>query len=103
MRDSGKVPPIMTIDDDTRELQKTIELSFEVEAFLNSNIGKYLIKRAEDQIAAAVEDLKLVDPENACRIRAIQQIIHVAEDFQYWLAEAIQAGHNAAAAALLKE
>lgn len=93
----------MTIDQETREIQKTIELSFEVESFLNSNLGKYLISRAEAKIEEAVEQLKKADPENACQIRAIQHNIHVAEDFQYWLAEAIQAGHNAAEAALNKE
>jgi hypothetical protein len=93
----------MTIDNDTRELQKTIELSFEVESFLGTALGKYLIQRAEEKIEAAVEDLKRCDPEDARQIRAIQHNIHVAEDFQYWLAEAIQAGHNAAAAALIKE
>lgn len=93
----------MTIDNDTRELQKTIELSFEVEAFLGTSVGKYLIKRAEEDIESAVAELKTVDPENPKAIRTIQSRIQTAEDFQYWLAEAIQAGHNAATAALTKE
>lgn len=72
-----------------------IDLGFQVEAFLQSDIGRYLIKRAEDQIEENVELLKRVNPDNTCQIRAIQHNIHVAEDFQYWLGEAVQAGLNA--------
>lgn len=93
----------MTIDQETREIQKTIELSFEVENFLKSDLGKYLIARAEAKIEEALEKLKYISPDNTAGIRALQHDIHVAEDFQYWLAEAIQAGHNAAEAALNKE
>ena len=66
-----------------------------VEAFLQSDIGKYLISRAEGEVEDAVEQLKRVDPEQTTQIRAIQHQIHVAEHVQYWLAEAIQAGLNA--------
>lgn len=92
------MPTIMTNEpnQDVREIQQAIDLSFQVEAFLQGPIGRYLIQRAEAQIEEALDQLKHVDPENASQIRAIQHNIHVAEDFQYWLAEAIQAGHNAA-------
>ena len=86
----------MTTDNlDTRETLKTIDFGFEVQAFLESNLGRYLIRRAEGQIEEAVEKLKHVNPEDARQIRALQHTIHVAEDIQYWLGEAIQAGLNA--------
>ena len=72
-----------------------IDLGFQVEAFLQSDIGRYLVQRAEAQIEEAVEKLKRCDPENSTQIRAIQHDIQVAEDIQYWLAEAIQSGLNA--------
>lgn len=80
---------------DSRETLKAVDLGFEVQAFLESNIGRYLIGRAEAKIEEAVEGLKHVSPDNAAQIRALQHNIHVAEDFQYWLGEAIQAGLNA--------
>ena len=86
-----------------REIQQSIDLSFQVEAFLLSPIGKYLIARAEEEIEAATEVLKRIDPEDPKSIRVQQQIIQVAESVQYWLADAIQAGHNAAEAAINKE
>lgn len=77
------------------QIIKSIDFGFEVEAFLQSNIGKYLIGRAEEEVEAAVESLKSVDPENPKEIRGLQHKISVAENIQYWLADAIQAGHNA--------
>ena len=72
-----------------------IDLGFQVEAFLQSDIGRYLVQRAEAQVEEAVEQLKRCNPENSAQIRAIQQDIQVAEAIQYWLAEAIQSGLNA--------
>lgn len=78
-----------------KELHRAIDFGFQVEAFLQSEIGQYLIKRSDAQVAEAVESLKRVDPENVSQVRALQHNIHVAENVQYWLADAIQAGQNA--------
>lgn len=80
---------------DKNPLLQQIDLGFQVEAFLQSDIGRYLVERAEAQVEEAVEQLKRADPEDTRRLRAIQHDIHVAEAIQYWLAEAIQAGINA--------
>ena len=72
-----------------------IDLGFQVEAFLQSDIGRYLVQRAEAQVEEAVEKLKRCSPEDSAQIRAIQHTIQVAESIQYWLAEAIQSGLNA--------
>jgi len=84
-----------TENDDLRDIKNTIDFGFEAEAFLQSKLGRYLIGRAEAEVEEAVERLKRVDPENASQIRAIQQTINVAESFQYWLGEAVQAGITA--------
>lgn len=78
-----------------KELHKAIDFGFQVEAFIQSEIGQYVIKRAEDAVADAVEELKVADPALPDGIRAIQMRIQVAERIQYWLAEAIQSGHAA--------
>ena len=72
-----------------------IDLGFQVEAFLQSDLGRYLVQRAEAQVEEAVELLKRCSPEDSAQIRAIQHTIQVAESIQYWLAEAIQSGLNA--------
>lgn len=85
----------MTTENAQSPLLKQIDLGFQVEAFLQSDIGRYLVQRAEGEVEEAVEQLKRADPDNAAQIRAIQHTIHVAESIQYWLADAIQAGLNA--------
>ena len=72
-----------------------IDLGFQVEAFLQSDLGRYLVQRAEAQVEEAVEQLKRCSPEDSAQIRATQHTIQVAESIQYWLAEAIQSGLNA--------
>ena len=76
-------------------LLKQIDFGFEVEAFLKSEVGSYLVRRAEAEIEEAVEALKGCDPEDPKAIRALQYKIAVAESVQYWLGEAISAGLNA--------
>lgn len=78
-----------------RELHRAIDFGFQVEAFIQGEIGQYLIKRADEAVAEAVEELKVADPALPDGIRAIQMRIHVAERIQYWLAEAIQSGQAA--------
>lgn len=85
----------MTTETAQSPLLKQIDLGFQVEAFLQSDIGRYLIERAEGEVEEAVEKLKQCEPDNPTQIRAIQHTIHVAESIQYWLADAIQAGLNA--------
>lgn len=98
MRDSSSVPPTMTNEQnqDIREIQNAIDLSFQAEAFLKSPLGQYLIKRCEEKVEEALDKLKYADPSNSCLIRSLQHNIHVGEDIQYFLAECIQAGINAA-------
>ena len=76
-------------------LLKAVDLGFQAEAFLQSDIGRYLVSRAEAQIDEAVEALKEADPEDPKAIRALQNTIAVAESVQYWLADVIQQGENA--------
>lgn len=67
----------------------------EVEHFLQSDIGDFLVKRSEEEIAEAVQALKTVSPWRRRRIAELQARIQIAERFQLWLADAIAAGHNA--------
>jgi len=80
---------------EARDLTTAIDFGFEVEAFLQSRLGKHLIQRAETEIDDNVEALKKADPEDAKAIRTLQNAIYRAEAIQYWMAEAIQAGEMA--------
>lgn len=85
----------MTPDMHTNPLLKSIDFGFQVQAFLESDIGRYLTTRAEADVADALENMKTVDPENPAAVRALQHQVHVAESVLYWLGEAVQAGINA--------
>ena len=82
---------------DSNPVLKAIDFGMEVEAFLQSDIGHYLTKRAEAEVEAAVEVMKSVDPEDVKSVRGLQNTIKVAESVLYWLADAIQSGLNAQA------
>lgn len=84
-----------TEQSDNRELINQIDFGMQVEAFLGSEVGKYLIGRAEHDVEEATEQLKNADPENPKLIRTLQNKIKCAESIQYWMAEAIQSGHLA--------
>lgn len=87
----------MSNDPGKNQLLQQIDLGFQAEAFLHSDIGRYLVQRAEGQVEEAVEALKQVDPDDSKCIRGLQNTIHVAESIQYWLVDAINAGLNAQA------
>lgn len=82
---------------DDNPVLKTIDFGMEVEAFLQSEIGRYIASRAEAEVEGAVEAMKVVEPDDAKAIRGLQNTIRVAESVLYWLADAIQSGLNAQA------
>lgn len=82
-------------DDQTKQLLGEISLGIEAESFLESEVGKRLIARAESERDDAVNELKTADPENAKQIRDLQNRIWLAESFQKWIAEIISSGWNA--------
>lgn len=84
----------MTDSTERREIVNAIDFGIEVEAFLCSKVGQYLIQRAEGEITDALEALKEVAPDDAPAIRIMQSQIKRAESIQYWMAEAIQEGLN---------
>lgn len=67
----------------------------EVENFVTSTIGDYLLKRSEREITVALSHLKTVSPWRRRRIMDLQNQIKVAEMFQLWLADSIAEGHDA--------
>lgn len=66
----------------------------QVELFLESDIGAYLVERAKEQTAAAVEDLKRVDPTDTTQIMAAQMKARIADSIMAWLGDAIAQGES---------
>ena len=74
---------------------ETATFGKEVEFFLNTPLGKYLVKRSEDEADLAMDMLKRTSPWRKNRIYYLQNRIKVAESFQQWLADAVMDGQQA--------
>lgn len=80
---------------ETQDIFNAIDFGIEVQAFIGSKVGQYLIKRADADVEDALEQLKEINPSDEREIRSLQTTIKRAESVQYWMAEAIQEGLNA--------
>lgn len=67
----------------------------QVEHFLQTDIGSYMVKRAKSESDAALEQLKDVDPFDAPKVAACQFKVKVADAVITWLGDAIAAGESA--------
>jgi hypothetical protein len=81
-----------------KEDDPTVEVAVfgaQVEQFLDSQIGQYLVKRAQDAANAALEALATANPEDPAGIRKLQNKVVVADLVVSWLSEAILLGDQA--------
>ena len=76
-----------------KELLQGIALGSSAERFVETPIGKFLIARAQDDAVDAMNALKTISPIETEQIRALQNRIQCAENFETWLMEAIQIGN----------
>lgn len=67
----------------------------QVQYFLESEIGAYLVSRAKSESEAALEELKAVDPFDGPKVAACQMRAKVADAVILWLGDAIAAGESA--------
>jgi hypothetical protein len=81
--------------DPDNPLVRTAVFGKEVEEFLASPIGDYLIKSAEKELATAIEQLKKIAPDKPIQIVALQTKIELLEHFESWLGAAVESGHVA--------
>ena len=70
-------------------------LGRDAQDFLNTELGRYLVGRAEAEKADALEQLARVSPWRRNRIRQLQNEVWRAESVVSWLAEIISAGRDA--------
>jgi len=76
-------------------LVRTAVFGQQVENFLRTDIGNYLLESAKSKKDQAVEEFKKVDPLNSAEVLKAQNEIRIADLFMDWLAEAIQNGRQA--------
>jgi hypothetical protein len=67
-------------------------LGRQVEDFLESDIGKYLVQRAEEEGLEALEELKRVSWWRHNRIKWLQNRVWTTDNFQKWLGQAYSEG-----------
>lgn len=87
--DYSKFPPHQ------QELLRTAQFAIEVEQFVRSAVGQFLIARAEAERAAALEQLAQVNSHEARQIQELQMIVRRSDSFAQWLADAAMAGEAA--------
>jgi hypothetical protein len=66
----------------------------QVEQFLETDIGKYLLDQAEHKATEAMKQLKNTAPWNRRKIQRLQNDIRVSEYFIDWLSESVSAGNQ---------
>jgi hypothetical protein len=81
----------MTTEENKQHYER-INFGDEVDQFLKSRIGVYLIQLCNKDAVDAFEELKKCNAEDPKAIRALQNKIAIAEQFQDWLIEAVNAG-----------
>lgn len=70
-------------------------LGKDAEEFLNSDVGRYLLARAKEEIEQAQDELSSVSPWRRNRIKQLQSQVWRARSVKQWLAELITAGRQA--------
>lgn len=66
-----------------------------VQDFLKSDVGDFLLRKAQEEANDAMDLLKKAPPEDALSIRELQNRIWRAESIMNWLGEAIETGLQA--------
>ena len=78
-----------------QELLAEAMIGKDAEDFIESDIGRYIIGCAEQEVHEAMDQLKRVYPWRRRKIQELQNKIYRAESIQSWLAELIVSGKQA--------
>lgn len=79
------------MSDELRDRQQAIALGEKAIAFLNGDLGSYIIARAEKEEREALEALATVDANDPPAIRDLQAQVWRANSFLAWLQEILHA------------
>lgn len=84
-----------TQDDDIQQIRAAIEFGLDVKQFMGTTLGRYIQAKANEQIEAARDALQTVDPEDAKKVRSLQNDAAVAAMVLTWIGEAVIEGEQA--------
>lgn len=82
---------------DLDELIAAAELGKAASEFKDSELYKVMVGMAEQEVAAALEDLAVVDPDDSKKIAQLQMNARFGRQFQAWLDELVMNGDEAIA------
>jgi hypothetical protein len=80
------------MESDNEMLVRRALFGKQVEQFLSSEVGRYMVARAEDQKSDALAAFKSCDVEDVQNVRALQNKVKLAESIVQWMAEAVSDG-----------
>lgn len=73
---------------EAREMYAEVHIGTEVESFLNTDVGRYLVERAKaEEVEALLELGTATDP---ARCEELRQTVAVSRSIRVWLLEAVQ-------------
>lgn len=81
--------------EERQQLFNYAALGREVDDFMHSTIGRYLLLRSDTEYAAALTKLSVCDAFDEAGVLKLQSDAKRAKDFREWLAEAINTGLTA--------
>lgn len=81
----------------TQTLFAEVMLGKDAEEFLNTDLGRFLLARVEEEESQALEALATVWPWRRRRIAELQTQLWRARSFKRWLADLITAGRQSLA------
>lgn len=79
--------------DEAAEIIGVVKMGIEAERFLNSDLGKYLIERAEHDREKAISEFKACNVSDPAAVGKIRDAILIPDKVIAWLTEAIQVGY----------
>lgn len=79
----------------TQALYAEAILGRDAEEFLSTDLGRYMLARAEEEETEALEALASISPWRRRRIQQLQTQLWRARSFKGWLGEMIVAGKQA--------
>ena len=97
-RDDGLQELLDSLDPTTRTLVAEVDLGEQAKAFLQGDLGKYILGCASQEILEAQEALALVLPWRRRRIQELQNRIWRAKSLLSWLRDLLSAGRTAESA-----
>lgn len=94
-QEMAELHEIFTQNEDNRLLVAEGMLGQDAADFAKSDLGRYLIGRANIEIMEATDALKRTLPWRKRRIQQLQNDVWRAEHFKQWLLQAINSGRTA--------